>query len=153
MNEYERLTNSNIKEHNPKHDFCMGCKHYESKYYACSNPNGTCAKYKHFINEIYNRLAELEDKIENKTLIDLPCKVGDELFIIAKFVNSGEWFLLNDYSVGDFIVTTIYLNLNKEIKLKINSYTIKLSDFGKTVFLTKAEAEAKLRELKGGIEK
>lgn len=27
---------------------------------------------------VYKRLAELEDKIENGTLIELPCKVGDD---------------------------------------------------------------------------
>jgi hypothetical protein len=30
--------------------------------------------------DLYNRLAELEDKIENGTLIELPCKVGDTVY-------------------------------------------------------------------------
>jgi hypothetical protein len=30
--------------------------------------------------KIYNRLTELEDKIENGTLIELPCKVGDTVW-------------------------------------------------------------------------
>lgn len=34
------------------------------------------------IDEIYNRLAELEDKIENGTLVELQCKVGDTVYII-----------------------------------------------------------------------
>lgn len=34
--------------------------------------------------QIYNRLAELEDKIENGTLIDLPCKVGDKEISMKK---------------------------------------------------------------------
>lgn len=32
---------------------------------------------------ILNRLAELEDKIEQGTLIELPCKVGDTVYVIA----------------------------------------------------------------------
>ena len=31
--------------------------------------------------EILERLAELEDKIENGTLIDLPCKIGDTVWL------------------------------------------------------------------------
>ena len=33
---------------------------------------------------IYNRLSELEDKIENGTLVELPCKGIEELDIIKK---------------------------------------------------------------------
>ena len=33
---------------------------------------------------IYTRLQELEDKIENGTLIELPCKVGDIVYEICK---------------------------------------------------------------------
>ena len=29
--------------------------------------------------KIYRRLAELEDKIENRTLIELPCQKGDQI--------------------------------------------------------------------------
>ncbi len=29
------------------------------------------------------RLAELEDKIESETLVDLPCKVGDTVFMVS----------------------------------------------------------------------
>lgn len=33
--------------------------------------------------ELYRKLAELEDKIENGTLIELPCKKGDNVFAIV----------------------------------------------------------------------
>lgn len=141
MNDYKRLT---IREDNSIDTICKNCKRYNTP--SCITPHAC-------FEAIIERLAELEDKIENKTLIDLPCKVGDKLFIIAKLVNSGEWVLSNDYSVGDFIVTDIYLNINREPKFKINSYTIKLSDFGKTVFLTESEAQAKLKESKEKIKK
>lgn len=32
--------------------------------------------------EAFNRLAEFEDKIENGTLVELPCKVGDRVYQI-----------------------------------------------------------------------
>jgi hypothetical protein len=104
-------------------------------------------------NIAVTRLAELEDKIENGTLIELPCKVGDKIFFVEQLVNSGEWVLCNDYSSEDYIVTDIYLNINKEPKFRVkNLYgTLKLSDFGERAFLTKAEAEQKLKELKGEV--
>lgn len=36
---------------------------------------------------ILNRLAELEDKIENGTLVELPCKVGDTVYKICPKCN------------------------------------------------------------------
>lgn len=39
--------------------------------------------------EKLKRLAELEDKIENGTLIELPCKVGDTIYV--PWVYDGEY--------------------------------------------------------------
>ena len=78
MSEYKRLTNNNLEEYDPEYDFCVGCKYFGEPN-GCNRPNGTCDSYDRFI-EIYNRLAELEDKIENKTLIELPCKAGDTVY-------------------------------------------------------------------------
>lgn len=35
--------------------------------------------------DLYNRLAELEDKIENRTIIELPCKAGDTIYEVFKY--------------------------------------------------------------------
>ena len=67
--EYKRLTNNNLEEYDPEYDFCMGCKYFGEPN-GCNRPNGTCANYERFI-ETYNRLAELEDMIENGTLIEV----------------------------------------------------------------------------------
>lgn len=78
MSEYKRLTNKNLDEFNPEYDFCIGCKYFGEPN-GCNRPNGTCSNYERFI-ETYNRPAELEDKIENGTLVELPCKVGDRVY-------------------------------------------------------------------------
>lgn len=70
---YKRLTNNNLEEYNPEYDFCVGCKHFGEPN-GCNRPNGTCGNYERFI-ETYNRLAELEDKIENGTLKEVDNKV------------------------------------------------------------------------------
>lgn len=61
MKDYERLTNPNLEEYYPKHDFCLGCEHFEN--HTCKRWNGNCANYEDF-NRVYDRLFDLEDKIE-----------------------------------------------------------------------------------------
>ena len=70
MAKYKRLTNKNTDEYNPEYDFCMGCKYFGEPN-GCNRFNGTCGNYERFI-ETYSRLEELEDKIENGTLKELP---------------------------------------------------------------------------------
>lgn len=66
MSEYKRLINNNRDKYDPEYDFCIDCKYFGEPN-GCNRPNGTCGNYDRFI-ETYNRLAELEDKIENGTL-------------------------------------------------------------------------------------
>ena len=91
--------------------------------------------------KVVNCLAELEDKIENGTLVELPCKVGDRI-----------WAILGNNIFGRKV---------KSIVIRSNGYIIKTSDttgqkdlevyydaeFGIIWFLTKAKAEEKLKEL------
>lgn len=81
-----------------------------------------------------DKLAELEDKIENGTLIEVPCKVGDTVYFIVK----------RRHKIG--FEPYIFIK-----KTKLTFYNLKkvLDGFNYTVFLTKAEAEKKLKELKG----
>lgn len=65
------MTNNNRDEYDPEYDFCCDCKYFGEPC-GCNRPNGTCDNYDRFL-ETYNRLAELEDKIENGTLIEPPC--------------------------------------------------------------------------------
>lgn len=73
MSDYKRLTNNNLEEYDPEYDFCCDCEYFGEPN-GCNRPNGTCGNYDRFL-ETYNRLAELEDKIENGTLaeIESPC--------------------------------------------------------------------------------
>ena len=85
------------------------------------------AKANTTIREICNKLAEYEDLDEQGKLIKLPCKVGDDVYYI--------------------------LGIPNETPCIIDKCTFKLSDInkiGKTLFLTREEAEAKLKELRGG---
>lgn len=75
--------------------------------------------------------------------IELPCTVGDTVYHISRGINSGEWMPITEHTV-----TNIYLNWNKPPKFQLTETygTFKLEDFGKSVFLTKEEAIAAMRE-------
>lgn len=82
-------------------------------------------------------LAELEDDLESGKMIRLPCKVGQKIY--RKDTNF-EW---------EIVACIIYEDEIIIIDDSDNEFGI--DDIGKTVFLTKAEAEAKLEELKGEV--
>ena len=76
---------------------------------------------------ILEKLAEYEDLEEQGRLIKLPCKVGTDIYYI--------------------------LGIPNETPCTIDKCTFELSDInkiGKTLFLTREEAEVKLKELRGG---
>lgn len=100
--------------------------------------------------ELYRKLAELEDKIENGTLIELPCKVGDTVYVVGKEI---EEFEVTSISVdvtkyGSWGTNSIQF-AEKETGIRHFDYNLYFSWIGKSVFFTREEAKAKLRELKG----
>ena len=84
--------------------------------------------------ELKLRLAELEDKIEAGTLIEIPCKVGDNAVAI--------------------IDTLCYPNAICNVKLKDLAYIVEDENGDVTfqhitrIFGTKAEAEKRLEEIR-----
>ena len=85
---------------------------------------------------IYKRLAELEDKIEAGTLIEIPCKVGDNAVAI--------------------IDTLAYPNAIDNVKLKDLAYIVEDENGDVTfqnitrIFGTEGEAEKRLEEIRNG---
>jgi hypothetical protein len=97
-------------------------------------------------NIIINRLAELEDKIENGTLVELPCKVGDKVYCVYHF--DDVWDKDLEYDIIPEEVVDIIV---KEDDFDIGTACRMIGKFQRVcVCLTKAEAEKKLEELKGG---
>ena len=84
-------------------------------------------------DEIYERLAELEDKIKQGTLIELPCKVGDTIYLISE----KRWSIKKKKTYWYIRKTKLtYGNMERIIK-----------EYGEFVFLTREEAEKRLEEL------
>ena len=131
MSEYKRLTEK-VKD----------CFQYDLKDFK--HKIGEFGDYDAFFaySMAVKRLGEIEDKIENKTLIELPCKVGDTVYCIYHFYDVEEDFeydIIPEEVVGifvqedDFDIGTSHLMIGKSKRV--------------CVCLTKAEAEAKLKKL------
>lgn len=125
----ERLTNRNYGENS--------CAVYTSYCDACHNSDCHCE----LVEDMIEKLAEYEDLEEQGRLIKLPCKVGDTLYrlvpnLYRKYV---------EIKIAQFVINEngIYFITNKGVSWSAG-------EIGKTVFLTKPEAEAKLKELRGG---
>ena len=91
------------------------------------------------IGDILEKLAEYEDLEEQGLLLRLPCKVGTTVY------NTTWWDDVQEKVVvkGKAYYRTVH-------KHKITKLPFTYSDidnFGKTVFLTKAEAKQKLKEM------
>ena len=111
-----------------------------SKCDNCELTSGVCEK-----------LGEYEDLDEQSRLVILPCKVGDTLYRVNKGAKE---------PVIMMRVLQLYIKQLHKDRTVIKIIAINdddmgescyfLEDIGKTVFLTREEAEAKLKELRGG---
>ena len=105
-------------------DKCGNCENV-------SNPMG-CTESRCY-EIMKNRLAELEDKIEQGTLIELPCKVGDTVYCLCK----DKYVLIGEKTGWTYRIE----------KIKSILWTFSTWEYGKTLFLTREEAEKRLKEL------
>ena len=93
------------------------------------------------------KIAELADYLLKNGVIVPPCKVGDKIYAHWNCGKHGK-------SISEFVVTHIDIDYLPDIEVAYKSQTslsgtyhfAKLSDFGKTVFLTREEAEKALAE-------
>lgn len=103
------------------------------------------------IDAVYRKLKEYEDSEEQGRLIKLPCKVGDTVY----YFEGGYYKNITNWKIVPIKVTEFNIKVNRSGKLMplamiANGTRYPISSIGKTVFLTREEAEAKLKELRGG---
>lgn len=124
------------------------------------------------LNEIVDRLAELEDKLESGQLVEMPCKVGGELFIIctckdiaqifehdtgASYCPFGEQCDREDCDCQDDNHLQIFKTLVGDIGFDNDLFELYAFaentnleiKIGENAFYNKIEAEARLKELQG----
>ena len=95
------------------------------------------------------KLADYEDLDEQGRLVKLPCKVGDTIYEVSY---ENREFVIKEHIVKEFIYRT-YRFPRIEIYCENENGFLVCNNIGKLdecLFLTQAEAEAKLKELEGG---
>lgn len=92
--------------------------------------------------EALKKLKEYEDQEENGELLNIPCKIGDVLYVKMQSGGYAE-AEVRDYiyfiSCGFCVVVT-------STKGEFNKQNIPFSEFGRTIFKTQEEAEATLKK-------
>ena len=100
---------------------------------------------------VYKRLAELENKIEDGLLIELPCKIGDTIYVVPSEVN----FRLNKLFHGGEL-NHVYKQPVSSISVYPHDIVIHTCDdvemvcmkmYGESWFLTEEDAKKRLEEL------
>lgn len=100
--------------------------------------------------ELREKLKDYEDLEEQGRLIKLPCNREDKIY----FIKSA--FSMAHFPIEAKITSICGVDCDNDVMYSsITEYNkidrrFKSSDIGKTVFLTKSKAEAKLKELRGG---
>ena len=124
-----------------------------------ATPSGEPVEWENNRHNVLQKLAEYEDLEEQGRLIKFPCKIGDDVYYVPSEVNY-KLNILNRHSennkvyhqkVEDFVLTRHgwYLECDQDVKYGTDHILTDVS-FCKTWFLTETEAEAKLKELRGG---
>ena len=126
----ERLTNREYGENS--------CAVYTSYCDACHNSDCHCE----LVEDMVKKLADYEDLEEQGRLVKLPCKIGTEVYDINWWDDVREKVVVKG--------KTYYRTVHKHKVTKFPFTYSDIDNFGKTVFLTKSEAEEKLKELRGG---
>lgn len=97
------------------------------------------AKENEFINLLYTDITAIADYLLANGVRVPPCKVGDMVYKI----NGNR---IEKFKVARFIISSYGISAEDLYGVQV----VLIDDFSKTVFLTKEEAEAKLKELRNG---
>lgn len=98
-------------------------------------------------------LAETIELLQSDRLVELPCKVGDEIYVLNR-ENIPQKMILDEPDIRCHCAKedNLCMALCDDKKHGICAYRFKNdgSDIGKKVFRTKSEAETRLKELDNG---
>lgn len=146
----ERLTDKNV----------VG-KYFYPKCFEKCDGLGASSKCDNceFMTSICKKLGKYEDLEEQGRLIKLPCNIGDDVWFVPSQANY-KLNILNHQSKANrvyhqkvakitFSMNGWYLECDKDLEYATGHIFIDKM-YKETWFLTKSEAEAKLKELGGG---
>lgn len=140
---YKRITcgtGENLKDWISGRD-AVGCPYHQKTYGTCYE-DGELYWLKD-VTELLEELKSYKDLEEQGLLVRLPCKVGDIMFRI----NKGAKNPIIELTVTQINITRRSYNL-EVIDRDCGELMCFKNDIGKTIFLTREEAEKKLEEMK-----
>lgn len=115
------------------------CKQMCTDAGNCTDPYSVdlCQRFSAF-----RKLAEYEELEEQGRLLRLPCKVGDTVYKITRN-------FISEYKIISETIYPYSIQFNWQCTKGIYGNLVGFADreIGKTVFLTREEAEAKLKEM------
>ena len=120
----------------------VGCPYHQSTY-GCCFEDGESYWLKD-VAELLEELKSYKEAEEQGLLVRLPCKVGDTVYVKLSACYKFKYTeaQVRDYthfiSCGFCVVVT---------STEFDKLAIPFSEFGKTIFLTREEAEKKLEEI------
>lgn len=104
-----------------------------------------------YIEKLQAENAELRARL-NKA-VELPCELGSPLYIIDETRDTDSWEL-NPCVTHKYYAAEVTVCENGDFLFQVETSTsYKRLRFGEDIFTTRAEAEARLKELKGGEER
>ena len=114
-----------------------------------------CGEYQQkFLSHLKNlKVTECPYYKEKDKVIDLPCKVGDTVYYFSQDYDTILPYFVENLNIAylgekdENYVYTFEANCTRENEL-LDSIDFEPDDIGKTIFLTKEEAEKALKELK-----
>lgn len=132
-----RLTYRNAGQWQLKETQLLGCK------WACDNVK-SCDKC--IVGNALDKLTEYEDAEEQGLLLRLPCKVGDTVY--APLPNNEISIRkVRTIDIGGSYIDFLLVYAGDDEEFIGERFLLPINDFGETVFLTREEAEQKLKEL------
>lgn len=105
-----------------------------------ATPSGEPVKWENNYHNVLQKLTDYEDLEEQGFLLRLPCKLGDTIYSIA---NDGKIYPVKATREVRIVNGVLHIICESCRYSDLVSY----DDIGKTIFLTKSEAEQKLKEM------
>lgn len=94
------------------------------------------------ILRLAEKLKKYEDAEEQGLLLKLPCKIGDTVYSIRELCD-----LKGTKVVSEFTVCRFELKKLQQFVVNFDGHRLNIANFGKTIFLSKKEAEKALADI------
>lgn len=96
------------------------------------------------VTNALNKLADYEDLEEQGLLVKLPCKVRDTVYVLVEMDDNGKYTRVKNDVVKSFYISPDNIPM---VEFTYIWHDTQINDFGKSVFLTREQAEQALKEM------